>query len=223
MLKIIGHHLCPYVQRVIILMLDREIAFERIDIDLDNKPQWLVQYSPTAKVPLLITEDKKVLFESQVIFDYLDEILAGSLQPNDSYQKARHRAWCECATGMLNLIANIIYRDHDKTGFKNSVTQLQQQLKMVETEHSGGSYFAGDNFYLIDVVYATLFRYFAVLQKVTRLPILEQMPKLSGWQHNLSERPCVKAAVSKQYNEQLIKFITNKPSYLSTQLLNSHA
>ena len=35
--KIVGHRLCPYVQRVVIVMIEKGIAFERIDIDLDSQ------------------------------------------------------------------------------------------------------------------------------------------------------------------------------------------
>ena len=218
MLRIIGHHLCPYVQRVVILMLEKSIVYQRIDIDLDNKPEWLLQYSATAKVPLLITADDKVLFESQVICEYLDEVSAGSLQPIDSFEKARHRAWGEFATQMLSLIANIIYQDSDKAAFDNSIKRLKLQLSTVEGEHSGGQYFSGNNFHLTDAIYASLFRYFSVLQKIVSSQILDQMPKLSAWQQHLSNRPSVQAAVSSQYEAQLIEFINNKPSYLAQQL-----
>lgn len=218
MIKIIAHNLCPYVQRVVILMLEKNISFERIDIDLDNRPAWLMQSSPTGKVPLLITENNGVLFESQVICDYLDEVSPASLQPIDSFEKAQHRAWTEFGTHMLNIIADIIYRDIRQNNFENSISQLIQQLQFVEAEHSGGSYFAGEDFHLIDAIYASLFRYFPVLQQVTSSPILRNMPRLSAWQQSLSKRSSVQGAVPSHYNELLIKFITAKPSYLSRRL-----
>jgi len=223
MLKIIGHHLCPYVQRVVILMLEKNIAYQRIDVDLDNKPEWLLQYSPTAKVPLLITTDDKVLFESQVICEYIDEISAGSLQPLDSFEKARHKAWGEFGTQMLNLIAKIIYQDSDKAAFENSIRRLKQQLNIVEAEHSGGHYFSGSIFHLTDAIYASLFRYFSLLQKIENFQILAQMPKLSVWQQHLSERSSVQAAVPSEYETQLMAFISNKPSYLAQQLSENTA
>jgi len=204
-------------------MLEKDIAYQRIDIDLDNKPEWLLQYSATAKVPLLITADNKVLFESQVICEFLDEVSSGSLQPLDSFEKARHRAWGEFGTQMLNLIANIIYQDNDKAAFENSVGMLKQQLSIVEKEHSGGHYFSGKNFHLTDAIYASLFRYFSVLQKIINFQILEQMPKLSVWQQRLSERASVQAAVPSEYETELIAFISNKPSYFAQQLSASTA
>ena len=37
-LKLISHKLCPYVQRAVIALAEKGVAFERIDIDLSNKP-----------------------------------------------------------------------------------------------------------------------------------------------------------------------------------------
>ena len=39
-LKLISHKLCPYVQRAVIALTEKGVAFERIDIDLANKPDW---------------------------------------------------------------------------------------------------------------------------------------------------------------------------------------
>ncbi len=45
-LKLISHKLCPYVQRAVIALTEKGVAFERIDIDLDNKPDW---FSPSRR------------------------------------------------------------------------------------------------------------------------------------------------------------------------------
>ena len=37
---LVSHVLCPYVQRVAIVLAEKGIPFERIDIDLSNKPAW---------------------------------------------------------------------------------------------------------------------------------------------------------------------------------------
>ena len=37
-LKLISHKLCPYVQRAVIALNEKGVPFERIDIDLANKP-----------------------------------------------------------------------------------------------------------------------------------------------------------------------------------------
>src|SRR4029450_6177472 len=72
-LKLISHKLCPYVQRAVIALTEKGIPFERIDIDLANKPDWFLKISPLGKVPVLVVAQdgrEVALFESNVICEY---------------------------------------------------------------------------------------------------------------------------------------------------------
>ena len=53
-LTLISHKLCPYVQRAVIALTEKGVPFERIDIDLANKPDWFLKISPLGKVPVLV-------------------------------------------------------------------------------------------------------------------------------------------------------------------------
>ena len=89
-LKLISHKLCPYVQRAVIGLKEKGVPFERVDIDLANKPNWFLKLSPLGKVPVLVvTTDKGevALFESNVICEYIEETQAGAkLHPVDALQ-----------------------------------------------------------------------------------------------------------------------------------------
>lgn len=63
---------CPFVQRAVILLLEKRVEHEVTYIDLASKPQWFLDKSPRGKVPLLMVEGA-TLFESQAICEYLDE------------------------------------------------------------------------------------------------------------------------------------------------------
>src|SRR6185436_17939104 len=52
-LTLVSHHLCPYVQRAAISLAEKHVDFERIYVDLSNKPEWFKELSPLGKVPLL--------------------------------------------------------------------------------------------------------------------------------------------------------------------------
>ena len=67
-LKLISHKLCPYVQRAVIALNEKGVPFERIDIDLANKPDWFLKISPLGKVPVLLVataDGEAALFESK--------------------------------------------------------------------------------------------------------------------------------------------------------------
>src|ERR1700738_4748578 len=81
-LKLISHKLCPYVQRAVIALTEKGVPFERIDIDLANKPDWFLAISPLGKTPVLLVGDSAI-FESAVILEYLEETQAKPLHPAD--------------------------------------------------------------------------------------------------------------------------------------------
>ena len=49
--------LCPYVQRAVIALTEKGVSFERIDIDLADKPDWFLAISPLGKTPVLLVGD----------------------------------------------------------------------------------------------------------------------------------------------------------------------
>src|SRR3981189_3747314 len=90
-LKLISHKLCPYVQRAVIALTEKGVAFERIDIDLANKPDWFLAISPLDKTPVLGVGDTAI-FESAVILEYLEETQPKPLHPADALARAEHRS-----------------------------------------------------------------------------------------------------------------------------------
>src|ERR1700752_2402062 len=114
-LKLISHKLCPYVQRAVIALTEKGVAFERIDIDLANKPDWFLAISPLGKTPLLLVGDVAI-FESAVILEYLEETRARPLLPADPLRRAEHRGWIEFGSAVLGDIAGL-YTATDEATF----------------------------------------------------------------------------------------------------------
>src|SRR5919204_186993 len=62
---------CPFCARVRIVLAEKEIEYETVEIDLSDRPRWIYDLNPTGKVPVL--DDGFVLPESAVIMEYLEE------------------------------------------------------------------------------------------------------------------------------------------------------
>ena len=214
-LHLIGHQLCPYVQRVAIVLEEKGVTYKRTDIDLDNKPSWLKMISPTEKIPLLVIGNNLALFESNVICEFIDEISKGSLHPSDPITKAQHRAWIEFGTAILDLIADLIYRDKTKKAFENTLCKINQKIRHVETAIEGPEYFVPSGFHMVDAAYSTLFRYFIFFEGTFDFDLLRELPKSQNWSRVLMKRRSVKNAVPKGYDNLLRIFIQNKNSYLA--------
>ncbi len=218
---LVSHTLCPYVQRAVITLKEKGISYERIDVDLANKPEWFNQRSPLGKVPLLIVDDEHVLFESNVITEYLNEITPGNLHDPSPLIKAKHRAWIEYGSGILNNIGGL-YSAKDQQTFEEQKDTLLIKLQNIEahlqtshaTENTTDSYFSGPDFHLIDAAYGPIFRYFNVFKQCMYLDLLSHFPRLKAWNNALQQRLSIINAVNKEYPLQLKTFIQNKRSYL---------
>lgn len=63
---------CPYCARVRIVLAEKGIEYEVVEIDLSDRPAWIYEKNATGRVPV-IEEDGWVLPESAVIMEYLEE------------------------------------------------------------------------------------------------------------------------------------------------------
>ena len=219
-LTLVSHHLCPYVQRAAIALAEKGVAFERIDVDLANKPGWFKAISPLGKVPLLRVRHghaEEVIFESAVILEFLEETEANPLHPADPLARARHRAWIEFGSAILNAIGRF-YSAADEAAFLHESRGLSGMFARVEAELSArqsGPWFAGEGFSLVDAVYGPVFRYFDTFDRIGDFGILDGKPLVQAWREALSERRSVTEAVSPDYPRRLQDFLRAKGSYLS--------
>ncbi len=220
-MKLVSHKLCPYVQRAAITLREKHIPYELEYIDLSNKPNWFVSISPLGKVPLLLVGEE-VLFESAVICEYLDEITPGSLSPADPLLKAKHRAWIEFGSSILNAIAGF-YSAKNEAGFEAKRHELIQKFQTLETQLQAGPFFEGDRFSLVDAVYGPIFRYFAVFEQYGDFGFFAKTPKLSHWREVLLSHPSIAEAVSPNYPQLLSEFLLRRNSYLTGALLHREA
>jgi glutathione S-transferase len=219
-LELVSHHLCPYVQRAVITLTEKAIVHKRTYIDLASKPAWFTAISPLGKVPLLRVNESTVLFESAVICEYLDEITPGSLHPADALEKARHRAWIEFGSGILDIIAGF-YNAKDEAGFDGKRRQLIDKFQWLERHLAGQPYFAGRDFALVDAVYGPVFRYFEAFENIADFGFFAGAPRITAWRTQLRARPSVQQAVAADYAQRLLDFLVRRNSYLSMLITQS--
>ena len=215
-IELVSHHLCPYVQRVAIALFEKEIPFTRTYIDLADKPDWFTAISPLGKVPLLRTESE-VLFESTVICEYLEDTVSPRLHPADALERARHRAWMEFASSILNDIAGF-YGATSEAALKGKADSIRAKLARLESSLGRGPYFAGSRFSLVDAAFGPVFRYFDTFEVIADFGFLDAVPKIERWRAVLAGRPSVRDAVTQDYPERLRAFLLARNSCLSAMM-----
>jgi glutathione S-transferase len=216
-LKLISHKLCPYVQRAVIALAEKGVPFERIDIDLANKPDWFLKLSPLGKVPVLTVATGKsevALFESNVICEYIEETQGGAkLHPQDPLARAEHRAWMEFGSATLSDLWGL-ETTTDAATFETKRQAIAAKFARVEAALGSGPWFAGEKFSLVDAVFAPIFRYFDVFDEFTNLSVFKDAPKVRKWRAELAKRPSVRAAVGRDYPQLLRAFLARHDAHL---------
>jgi glutathione S-transferase len=191
-LVLVSHHLCPYVQRAAIALAEKGVPHERVDIDLDAKPDWFLALSPTGKVPLLRVGGEAV-FESSVICEYLEETQPRPLHPADPLERARHRAWMEFASAALGDVWRLETAT-DAAGVEAAAASLRARFVRVEDALGGGPWFAGE--------------------RLADLGVFDGLARTRAWRAALAARPSVRGAVAPDYGDRLTAFLDRKGAHL---------
>ncbi|ANE76774.1 glutathione S-transferase family protein [Dickeya solani] len=218
-LALISHPLCPFVQRAAIVLLEKNVPFERIDVNLEAKPDWFLALSPTGKVPLLKVEladnSDAILFESAAICEYLNETQAGtSLYSSDALSRAQQRAWVEFGVATLSDAWQFLNAKEPAVANDKKAT-FRDKLQRLESTLEQGPYFSGSAFSMVDAMFAPVFRYFDLLSPDVSQPIFDNLPGVSAWRASLANRPSVIAAVRNDYAERFKQHLVKQRAILA--------
>jgi glutathione S-transferase len=205
-LELISFKICPFVQRAVIMLLEKKIDFDITYIDLKSPPSWFLEISPFGKVPILRV-DGKVLFESAVILEYLDEVLPPSLHPADPFQKAQNRAWMEFGSN-LNMEQYGMLIAKDQAAYEEKFQALHKNLLRLEQQIVATPYFNGPQFSLVDAAYAPTFMRMDLIEHFHNFNLEKDCPKIQAWQKALLSRASVPDSVVPEFPELFAKAIT---------------
>jgi RNA polymerase-associated protein len=82
---------CPYAARVRIVLAEKGVEVDVVEIDLSDRPDWLYEKNPKGRVPVL-EEDDRPLAESAVLMEFLEERYPEpALLPSDPADRAAVR------------------------------------------------------------------------------------------------------------------------------------
>jgi len=193
--RLISFKLCPYVQRCVVTLLEKNIQHDVDYVDLSDRPDWFVELSPLGKVPVLeVTRDdgsKVVLFESVVINEYLDEATEGDLLPSDPLDRAHSRAWVEFGNAVLNDAFSITSAMNQESLAKD-LEKLGKKLERLEREIGSGPFFLGSKVSLVDAAFTPALQRLAWANEIhPAMAIFEGRPKIARWWSALAQRESI--------------------------------
>lgn len=91
MMTLYSASVCPFSHRCRIVLNEKGMDFNVIDVDLQNKREDLAIMNPFGRVPVLV-ERELILYESNIINEYIDDRFPHpQLMPADPVMRARAR------------------------------------------------------------------------------------------------------------------------------------
>lgn len=102
-MKLIGNYTSPYVRKISVILLEKGLTFEFVNVNpwVDDSPA--PQFNPLGKVPALITDEGEQWFDSPVIAQYLELLdLAPEIIPRDPKAALKVRQLEALSDGILD-------------------------------------------------------------------------------------------------------------------------
>ena len=212
-MKIVSFKICPFVQRVTALLEAKGVEYELEFISLSDKPQWFLDISPNAQVPLLITDEGEALFESDAIVEYIEEVYP-PLRPNLSpVEKARERAWSYLATKHY-LPQCGAQRSADQDILTERSQKLNKVFDTIEAQLGDTRFFAGDEIGLVDVAWLVLLHRACIIEQKSGYDFLGSRPKLKAWQDNIMQSGLPAKSVAPEFVADFAGFYLSDQTYL---------
>jgi glutathione S-transferase len=212
-IKLVTSKLSPFGHRVEMCLIEKKISYEKVDVDLANKPDWFVQDSPLGKAPIIYGNGRP-LFESIAICEYLEEAFPDiQLHSKDLYTKAWHRGWMEFSNGLISSIFGIAFATDQKT-LDEKLDEARKKIKNLEKYLTAEPFFGGGHFSLIDVCFATAFTPAMVIRANYGIEIFDEGGRTDKYIQKLIERESFDKVVPDDYDNVFEDFLARKNSHL---------
>ena len=212
-MKVVSFKICPFVQRVTALLEAKSIDYKLEFISLRDKPPWFLDISPNGQVPLLITDDGTVLFESDAIVEYIEDAyppFQPDLSPED---EAQNRAWSYLASKNY-LVQCSAQRSPDEIVLQDRDAKLGKALDRIESWLGDTPFFGGDTIGMVDIAWLTLLHRAHIIERRSCYDFIGDRPKLKAWQANLLTTGLAEMSVPADFEQAFSNFYLSDQTYL---------
>lgn len=196
-LQLIQAEVCPYAQRSHMCLLEKGLEFERIEIDLHDKPAWFEKVSPYSKVPVLKHGEVRV-YESSIVNEYLNEVFPDPpLLPRSAAARAEARTWIDFDNVKFLPAFYGVLLEQDPDQQRQIAARITDHFESFESRALGaawtGPYWFDDFLSLVDLAVYPHFERLAALESYRGICIPDSCGKLREWLAAMRERPSAKA------------------------------
>ena len=211
MIKLYHLDRSPYGWKVRMVLAEKNVPHETIVPVNKNEDPAFAKLNPFRLTPVIQLEDGRVVYESTVINEYLDEAYPDPpMMPRDPADRARLRmiedttdqyfatALREFRAAQFEYAPPFLIRKHevDHALLESSRTKVHDHLRRLENEIGAGPWFGGTVFSLADAAVAPILT--GTLELLGVLPDKNRYPALAAWRARIVERPSYLASKPKE-------------------------
>lgn len=216
-LRLYSMRMCPYAQRARLVLSAKKVRYDRVNMDLNNKPDWFFDINCYGEVPVIIHRGKNV-YESLICSEYLEEAFPDpKLYATDVYQRALERIYFNHWTkkGIPSFYSLLKAGSGDRA----LLEKLQQNIGKMEEflATADKPYFHGDTPGFPDYMVWPWFERMAMLETITDCKVMtvEKFPRMVGWVESMWKDPAVQECqIDPQlFVEHYSQYRTGRPDF----------
>jgi glutathione S-transferase len=198
-LVLYAHVPSPSCQRVFATLAYKNLDYEIVAIDISKKerPDDFIRIAPFGRVPVLVVDGKFVLWESNVINEYLEEIYPQKpLLPKGHSERADIRRWIRFSDEkMSELLDPVIYVAEKNKKIEIALSYLKNLAFLDRTLAHRGRYFMGDELTLADIALAAPLNDTLVWPELLKYSDWEKYTHLHKYLEELKRHPILQDAI----------------------------
>ncbi len=188
---------CPYAQRTRILLGEKAIEHESIEIDIDDKPGWFLELTPAQRVPVIRHGDF-ILWESATINEYLDASFPGpALRPAEERGRAVMRNEIRHFDNVFLASLYKLLFEQDPADRKRLRAAVEDGMRYLESRleanQGAGPFWLGAELSLADLAMYPFFERLPVFNYYRDVTMPASCKRLRRWLDTMIQRPAAAA------------------------------
>ena len=188
---------CPYAHRARIAMYHKDVEYEKVEVDLLNKPEGLFKVNPNALVPV-IEDQGHIIYESAICVQYIDEMWQSKsgkdLIPKDPAARAKANIWMDFLGRKIVPFYYQIIRGGEQA--EEAKTKFLDGIKtFIAAMANPGPFFMGEEFGVVEVSFAPFANRFIVCKEVAQfeIPSTDEFKRYHTWWEAVQKHPTYQA------------------------------
>ncbi|KAH0949999.1 hypothetical protein HN011_010621 [Eciton burchellii] len=225
-IRLYSMRICPYAQKIHLVLDAKQIPYNVIYVNLISKPKWFIEKNPTGKVPCIELKPGEILKESLIIADYLDEAYPEiKLYPNNLWAKAKDKLLINQFNEIEAIVYKLLLEMSESVSQQEMFNKFLSGLDMYEREleKRNTTFFGGSKPNMLD------FMIWPCCERIDAIRILrgehfvlpqERFPLLFEWRNVMKKNSIVQ--ISYLDPEICVKYVRSRLSDTSQcyQFLN---